>query len=208
MLKEQIEEELKLLGLDSLKHPIFYNCNYGIRFEIGVGDVYNADMIPRKEYVEDALKRAMTIYNYGVKLPAILMWEVYPNEEDKSKFESLFSKKVIPILPQEESSQNFENDNDVIKYTQFYWDIKKSKIPMDILFREIILGDLGGSVDFISSIYLFDVENHVMLHLYDDRGLDIVAHDKNKLEAIYQKLNSWILEYDRKQIDKIFQVGL
>ncbi|MPN35793.1 hypothetical protein SDC9_183295 [bioreactor metagenome] len=43
-----------------------------------------------------------------------------------------------------------------------------------------------------------------MLHLYDDRGLDIVAYDKATLIPIYNKLNKWILEYDRKQIDKMF----
>lgn len=143
MLKEQILEELELLGLSPLKHPIFYNCHYGIRFEIGVGDVYNKDMTPRKEYVENALRRAMTIYNNGIKSPAILIWEVYPqSEEDKSNFNILFSKKIIPISPQEEFSLDMNIDN--------------------------------------------DIENHVMLHLYDDRGLDIVGHDKNTLIPIYQ----------------------
>lgn len=52
--------------------------------------------------------------------------------------------------------------------------------------------------------HLFDVESHVMLHLYNDRGLDIVAYDKASLIPIYHKLNKWILENDRKQIDKMF----
>jgi len=202
-----MQKELKLFGLNSLKHPIFYNCQYGIRFEIGVGDVYNKDMTPRKEYVENALSRVMTIYNNGIKSPAILLWEVYPqSEEDKSNFEILFSKKIIPILAQEEFSQDIDIDNYSIKQTQLYWDLKKFKVPMDKVFHEIILGDLGGSEAFISSIYLFDVENHVMLHLYDDRGLDIVAYDKNTLIPIYQQFNTWILDYDRNKIEKIFLI--
>ncbi|MFL0198907.1 DUF3885 domain-containing protein [Clostridium sp. WILCCON 0269] len=75
---------------------------------------------------------------------------------------------------------------------------------MERFYEEIILGDLGGLQDFVASVYLFDVENHVMLHLYDDRGLDIVAHDKNTLMSLYEKLNAWVLDYDRKQIDKVF----
>lgn len=205
LLKEQIQEELELLGLNSLKHPIFYNCHYVIRFEIGFGDVYNKDMTPRKEYVENALIRAMTIYNNGVKSPAILMWEVYPqSEEEKSDFNILFSRKIIPISPYEEFSQYIDIDNYIVEQTRLYWDIKKSKVPMDKVFREIILGDLGGSEEFNSSIYLFQIENHVMLHLYDDRGLDIVGYDRNTLIPIYQELNKWILDYDHKQIDKIF----
>lgn len=205
MLKKQIQKELKLFGLNSFKHPIFYHCHTGIRFEIGVGDVYDNDRTPSKEYIENALNRAMTIYNNGIKCPSILVWEVYPqNNEEKHNFQIIFQEKIASILPQEECSQDIKVDGNTVKITEFYWDLKKSKIPMEKVFREIILGDLGGVQEFVSSVYLFDIENHVMLHLYDDRGLDIVAHDKNTLMPLYQKLNTWILDYDREQIDKIF----
>ena len=72
------------------------------------------------------------------------------------------------------------------------------------LFQEILLGDLDGLNELVSLVYLFDIENHVMLHLYDDCGLDIVAHDKNTLMPLYQDLNAWILDYEREQIDERF----
>jgi len=200
-----MQKELQLLGLRSNMHPLFYNCKYGIRFEIGIEDIYDKDMTPRKEYIENALSRVMAIYNSGVKNPALLMWEVYPeSEEDKNNFEILFSNKIIPILPQEEFSQFIDIDDNIIKQTQLFWDLKKSKIPMNKIFCEIIFGDIGGSKEFVSSVYIFDIENHTILHPYDDRGVDIVAYNKNTLTSIYQKLNSWILDYDRKQIDKTF----
>jgi hypothetical protein len=43
-----------------------------------------------------------------------------------------------------------------------------------------------------------------MLHLYVDRGLDIISPDKNTLMPLYQELNAWILDYDREQIDERF----
>ena len=133
------------------------------------------------------------------------MWETYPQgEEDKNYFLNLFFKRIIPIFPQEVFSQVIDINDETIKLTQLFWDLKKSIIPIDKVFREIILGDIGGLSEFVSSIYVFDIENHVMLHLYDDRGLDIVAYDKASLIPIYNKLNKWILEYDRKQIDKMF----
>lgn len=98
LLREQMQKDLRLMGLNSLKQPIFYNFQYSIRFEIGIGDIYNKNMTPQKEYVENALSRAMTIYNNGIKSPSLLMWEVYPeSEEDKHNLESLFSKKIAPI---------------------------------------------------------------------------------------------------------------
>jgi len=205
LLKKQTMKELKLFGVNSFKQPIFYSCHTGIRFEIGVGDAYDNDGTPSKEYIENALNRAMTIYNNGIKSSSILVWEVHPqNNEEKHNFQIIFQEKIASILPQEECSQDIKADGNTVKITQFYWDLEKSKIPMEKVFREIILGDLGGVQEFVSSVYLLDIENHVMLHLYDDRGLDIVAHDKNTLMPLYQKLNTWILDYDREQIDKIF----
>jgi len=58
--------------------------------------------------------------------------------------------------------------------------------------------------EFISSVYLFDINDNVKLHLYDDRGLDIIPYDKNVLMPLYQKFNKWILDYDGMGIDKIF----
>ncbi|MFU0800159.1 MAG: DUF3885 domain-containing protein [Xylanivirga thermophila] len=205
MLKEQIQKELKIFGLNGFEHPIFYHCHTGIRFEIGVGDVYDNDGVPLKEYVDNALNRAMKIYNNGIKCPSILVWGVYPqNDEEKHNFQIVFQEKIASIPPQEEYSRDIKVDDNKTKTTEFYWDLQKSKIPMEKIFQEIILGDLGGVQEFVSSVYLFDIENHVMLHLYDDRGLDIVAYDKNTLMPLYQKFNIWILDYDRERINKIF----
>ena len=200
-----MQEELKLLGLNIIKQPIFYNCYNGIRFEIGIGDVYGNDMKPRKEYIQNALNRAITIYNNGIQCPGILMWEISSqNDKEKHNFETFLTEKITPIVPQEESSQDVNMDGYKFRQTQLFWNLKESKIPIIKLFQEILLGDLGGLKEFVSSVYLFDIENHVMLHLYDDCGLDIVAYDKNTLVPLYQKLNAWILDYDREQIDKKF----
>ena len=63
LFKEQMEKELQLLGLSSISQPIFYNCKYGIRFEIGVGDIYEKGINPCSKYIEKAFRRAITIYN-------------------------------------------------------------------------------------------------------------------------------------------------
>jgi hypothetical protein len=208
MLKQKVDKELKLLGMDSLEKPIFYNANIGIRFEIGVGEVYsriNGRLMPRKEYVNNALNRATQIYNIGIKSPEIMVWETYQEKgEDKNNYKNLFKEKIANVMPSEEFSQDIDYEGEIVAQTLLFWDLKNNSIPIEKVFREIILGDLGGSNEFVSSIFLFDVKNHVMLHLYDDRGLDIIAHGKNKLIELYKQLNTWILDYDRERIDKIF----
>jgi predicted Ser/Thr protein kinase len=41
--------------------------------------------------------------------------------------------------------------------------------------------------------------------MYDDRGLDIVGINKKTLEPYYKKYNTWLLDYDRGKMDKIFE---
>lgn len=208
MLKQRVDEELKLLGLNSFEKPIFYNANIGIRFRIGIGEVYrrkNGKLIPKKEYVSNSLKRVTQIYDMGIKCPEIMVWKTYyENGEDNNTYKRLFKEKIANVMPGEEVTQDIDCDGEVAKQTLFYWDLKNNNIPIEKVFREIILGDLGGSNEFVSSIFLFDVENHVMLHLYDDRGLDIVAHSKNTLIELYKQLNTSILDYDKDRIDKVF----
>lgn len=52
--------------------------------------------------------------------------------------------------------------------------------------------------------FFIDLEREIIFHLYDDRGLDIVANKKETLLDCYHKYSNWILESKRKEIDQIF----
>jgi hypothetical protein len=39
--------------------------------------------------------------------------------------------------------------------------------------------------------------------MYDDRGVDIITSDVETLRQIYTRFNDWILEFNRKEIDKM-----
>jgi hypothetical protein len=82
----------------------------------------------------------------------------------------------------------------------------KCSLNLQNLFKEIILADIGGKFPGLTSaIYLFDTNRHIIFHLYDDRGLDVAAIDRETLLLLYQKYNSWILDYDRPKIEKLFE---
>ena len=74
----------------------------------------------------------------------------------------------------------------------------------DRLLREIIKADIGGYSALVSNVYFADTHDFVLFHLYDDRGTDLVAADRELLRPIYERVNSWILEYDRDRINEIF----
>lgn len=56
----------------------------------------------------------------------------------------------------------------------------------------------------VSSVYFVNTEEVYLYHIYDDRGADLVAERKETLWPIYHNFNQWILDCDRKEIDKLF----
>ncbi|AQT86330.1 hypothetical protein B1222_21030 [Paenibacillus larvae subsp. pulvifaciens] len=72
----------------------------------------------------------------------------------------------------------------------------------DIKLDDLLVSMADGNV--YGDIYLINSKKHVIYDLYDDRGLDIISCYKESLYKLYTDYNNWILEYDRKRIDKIF----
>lgn len=54
-------------------------------------------------------------------------------------------------------------------------------------------------------IYFINLTKKVIYHLYDDRGCDILAADKETIRFLYEEYNDWILDYDRDEIDTLFR---
>ena len=53
-------------------------------------------------------------------------------------------------------------------------------------------------------IYFVNIDKKHIFNAYDDRGVDIVAAVKETLRPIYEKYNNWLLDYDRKEMDNLF----
>lgn len=51
---------------------------------------------------------------------------------------------------------------------------------------------------------MYSGSSNIIFYMYDDRGLDVIAKDKEQLKTVYKDFNTWILDYDRERIDKIF----
>ncbi len=210
-LFEHFYSTLYSIGMESLKHPVFYNAPIGIRFKIGgEEDVYMKENSSNEytyapDYVLAALKRAETIYTNLPCSPHILRIDGYPDEEVSAQ-ELIFDICNAAGLPQphEQVSMFLQCEEDVITQLQLYWDLRKASFRSEILLREIIKADIGGYSGFASSVYFADTKNSVLFHLYDDRGADLVAARKDTLYPVFEQFGDWILDYDRDRINSIF----
>lgn len=76
------------------------------------------------------------------------------------------------------------------------------------LLRAISYVDFMKQPPVKQSCFIINTNTSTIFHMYDDRGLDLLANHNDTIKHIYQKYSSWILDYDRKEIDEDFVMGL
>ena len=194
------------IGFDSLENPIFYNAPIGIRFEIGgEDDVYikkgmTRKLHPNPKYVNKAVERASRIFDALPRKDWILRIDLSDEREIKKIL------KVLQLVSSHEKVLNkYEEDGEKMTHCELYWSLNDIDWSSETIIREIILADIGGLNCLVSAVYLLHPNENVLYHLYDDRGLDLVAKDKRMLYPLYERFNDWILDYDREIIDHIFK---
>lgn len=207
MLSDRFQNVITELGMAALEHPLFYHGPVGIRFAIGGGEPVYLDTEPRTPnpaYVNGALKRARTIYEKLPEPPDLLRIDGCPDEEDADTLISTICRRAgLPAPHQQKIEAAALPDQPPFRQLQLYWDLSELKFCPESLLREIILGDIGGWPGFVSSVYLAG-PGPILYHLYDDRGLDVLGGTRELLLPLYHRFHSWILDYDREQIDRVF----
>ena len=89
-----------------------------------------------------------------------------------------------------------------------YWRIPKGPVFLRKLFREIVCVeiDAAGLESLVFNVYFLNSQKNVIFHLYDDRGADVAAANKEILGPLYETCNGWILDHDRERIDRMFSL--
>lgn len=65
-----------------------------------------------------------------------------------------------------------------------------------------LYSDFGAGCE--GDCYLLNPRRTLAFHLYDDRGLDVVAVGKDELEPVYRQHRDWILGYDEPVLSRMF----
>lgn len=220
-LIKRADRVLAQIGMPILEHPVFYNCPVGLRFEISEpwGDTNSPS------YFLKAFTKAHQIYCDLADDFDILRIDLLLDAEDTREMQFADQQRQLSVIrgatglpfPTEmrESDMLSDAGEDWIMppiKVECYWDIKQVSLNADSLLKEIIHTDFpeqgGEHCEFESSVFLFSTSKNLMFHLYDDRGLDLVAQDIGALYPFYQKYNEWILHHDRKRIERIFSPAI
>lgn len=201
-----------------LEIPLFYNNKFGLRFEIGSPDLeiwtnYESG-IYNKIYFDTALNRAMDIFEqvFAANDEISVVYEVYLNRRNRIRkghfiFQQIneIEKKTVNII----KYQILDKEN--FNCVSYRWnkvvisDLKTDDVNVRNIFLGLIFSNFKIVQPSIKGNFLFI--NHtkgIVLNLYDDRGMDVVALERSALEALYESHSEFILDYDRESIDKVF----
>lgn len=196
-----------------LRKPLFYSWDIGLRFELGdpnmpwkIESKYNEEyfnlLVSRAEQLfskafdhEDVIVVVLQAYCYGRK-------KLQKRNYLFSQIENFNSQKVIFSRVK----SLYEDDNGSAYWRRATIEIHKEQLNPHSIFKAISNIDFGDRTPRASGeLYFIGPKSNVIFNMYDDRGLDIIATGKKALLPIYTEFKSWILDYDRGQIDQTFK---
>jgi len=211
-LNEILEEKFRLFSVNDFIRPVYYNFPIALRFEIGIGNVWlnenpyeDKNLVLNNDYCKIANQRALKIYS-SVFEPSddiLLVFDCNPDKRLKISLSEISIKQRIRVV---QPLNEVDGDDCPYSYYRYLYKLKASKLPAKILLNNIITAELGGESRYSGSVFIYNLNSDLLFSIYDDRGADLIATEKETLKPIYTKLNGMLLKYDREQMDKVFSV--
>lgn len=201
---------------------LFYSWKKSIRFEIS--PPFPDD---EKQKFKQTFERAITLFNkvFGENDHILLVTDVHSTRRDNFlqrkplnvylkyvKHKQTLYKLQYQLLPSvfDEEDENEEGEEFITH--RFILPCQREKIKYPQLLKAISYEDFAHPSTILKNnsrngydIYFVNLCKKMIYHLYDDRGCDILAADKENIRFLYEGYNDWILDYDRAEIDLLFR---
>ena len=206
--KKEIEA---VFGCAELPHGLFYEFEAALRFELGGEGV--STKRPIKRFIQ-AFERAEAVAadlfaRSSVWLLSSTFGEASPPKKHLKPF------KAIGLSRNDFTDLGAIAQNDADHIEEFGADLYRhwagTVLESPDLIKEALWLALGSELGIrpaaSASLYFVDFENRIVLHPYDDRGMDVIAMQREALSDLYRSRHSWLLEYDMARMKTVFEVA-
>ncbi|OZI10843.1 hypothetical protein CEW92_14825 [Bacillaceae bacterium SAS-127] len=195
-----------------LRPALFYNWPYGIRFEISMPWIEYED----KENLQQIKERSIGLFNdvFHATDDIWFITDVHCEKNDhflQKRPTKVYQKYIKDNKVAMKLQHKVFAEEDIVTH-RFILPCKKSDIRYHQLLSAISYEDFPHPTRILNNydragynIYFVNITKKFIYHLYDDRGCDVVASNKEDLRPLYKERYAWILDYDREQIDKLFK---
>ncbi|UCJ18768.1 DUF3885 domain-containing protein [Pseudomonas sp. MM211] len=201
-----------------LERPLFYNNPFGLRFEIGPAEIGVWVSRERRQlnekYFNAALERAQNIFDTAFTLTdeISIVYQMFSDGRRRIKKKCYILRQINTGSTKEIAfSDHRELYSESLGYKCEFWHraTVSGLTVADINIKKILLAlintDFGSRQPVIAGeCYFINHTKGLVLSLYDDRGMDVVALKKETLQALYKIHNKLLLNYDRAHIDQVF----
>jgi len=170
----------------SLGGGLFHRWRWGLRFELGI-----------EEYGHRASKLYESVFSAQDTCVVISQdWpENIKSPVASSRYYAAFSlpdtfKGAEIGTPHRIEQTDSDEGNCVLQWVQ----VPARSFSYAALFEGIANADHARTPAVSSRVYFLNPTTDVLLHMYDDRGLDIIAATKQPLTSICKQSQHWILD--------------
>ena len=197
-----------------LEAPLFYRYDIGLRFEIGPDDqdtFLDRDKdceLLNHSYFEEAIRRATQIYHSTFRDQSALTLTLQSISDGRQRIPNSdkVMRRIIPLaisdIRRSKRSDIYDTHKGYPYWNQLEVDVETKNLPIDYIFNLIAYSDFGSG--FHRYCFFSSLDKSIALNFYDDRGLDVVASNRELIQNLYEDYNSWILDHDRSRMDEVF----
>ncbi|HEY2468544.1 MAG TPA: DUF3885 domain-containing protein [Terracidiphilus sp.] len=173
---------------------LFGQWPFGIRFEIGFKQVDRAEETFHAAFAKETdCVLVSQDWDTGIS-PA-------------TKFTQLFATPgIFPIEPTEVQSLRV-SPFDETPYRLSWTRTSPLDFNAAAMFKGIANREQKGSPKISSGVYAIQPSTKIIMQMYDDRGLDVIAVDVDQIRPLFQCFRDWILDNQRHRIESRFNTA-
>lgn len=188
-----------VFGRHAFDHALFYQYEKALRFELSVSG-------SAIEMFTTAWGKAETILSevFSKDSDLYACWSFYGASRYLSSL-SVFREITecgikIPKLNESWCEADEDDSNSFRHFLLF----KISSSTAKNWLWGALAQDLGIRPRIVGKVHLVDLENKIIAHPYDDRGMDIYSPDSGLMQNLFDQFNSYLLDYDRDVMESAF----
>ena len=194
-IKTKIESTF---GEKALDHALFYNHQAGLRFELSEGKTYIEMFISAYKKAEKILKSA---FEGSEKIVICLAY--YGEDTILENLSSLKGLEDCQIkINNPESWEKYDSENES---QRIYIAFTSSKAKIKNVLWGVLATELGITPQIGCTAYFIDFKNKIIASPYDDRGMDIIGSNKQRLQFLYRKHQKYLLKHDINEMQKYYK---
>ena len=189
--KNEIES---LFGDIYHKHALAYNYPISTRFELNEGGTYSQMFLESF----DRFKQIVNfIYPQQVNLiAAVCFYEETELHKTLPKHFRKLKKQDFKLPRKYERIVKYTKDFEIYTYTYFF-ELELWGSEFTTLIWNTFACDLGIRPMAQLRVYFFDPDKQLIIHPYDDRGMDIIGNTKNVFDKLNKRFNKYWMSIEK-----------